>query len=405
MTQDGRRISVAQDAGVIRDVLVQRPLPVSGFGSPVADAAASRQSAARAAHQHARLVQELERAGVAVRHFDAQLGTALQFADARDWILERRVGEIEPDRRRASELRDWLSEQTGEALASFLIGGIPVAALPRRLGRMANGPDGGNSWFLPPLPELAYPRGKIRFIDGGVVISQPAPEASRAEAITVSAVLNFAPFFDEAHFEFWLTSDGADRSCPPIDGRDIAMPTEAVYVGAITRRTSAQALSLLASSLFRQRKADRMYWIDLTGTDCQCLDDCFLPLSRDCVLADTGILTAVDTFIVGAEQGGAVRTVRSCSGPLIAELSRSTAVSVCVIDTCKHDDPVQRALAALAPIVLSPGRILAFQAHEAAFPLLEQQGIEIASAIDGSALSVCGAGPRDLVTVLHSEAV
>ena len=73
-----------------------------------------------------------------------------------------------------------------------------------------------------------------------------------------------------------------------------------------------------------------------------------------------------------------------------------------LIDISQHPKPVGDALATLAPIVLSPGRIIAFEEQEAAFPVLEQHGIEIVSCFPGAALSPNGKGPRGLLAALHA---
>lgn len=400
MAVAGTRISVSNDVGVLRDVLVQRPVcgPVTGSSATADNGAAS------AVQQHARLVQELEAAGVTVRHFDALLCSALAFADARDWILERRIGECADDRRRASEITSWLSEKPAETIVRYLMEGMPMSELPSGFDRPAYGGCNSGGWFLPPPDDVIQPRGHVRFLDGGAVIALPEPAASHAAAINVSTVLNFAPLFDQSRFEFWLTSDGADRSFPPIDGHDIAMPGGMVCVGAITGATSVQALSRLAASLFRQRKAETMFWIDLTGVECGRLDDCFLPLSPECLLVDMEILTLAPVCMVRAGRHDAVLGVETCGSAFIDELSKAVGVAgFCLIDVNRYSGAARKALVGLSPVVLSPGRILAFEQHNAAFYLLEQNGIEVVSAFAGSALSRNGKGPRGFVTALRAD--
>lgn len=400
MAVPGTTISVGSDIGVLHDALVQGPVcnPLAG---PVA---AENNGAVSAVQQHARLVRELEATGVTVRHFDALLYSALEFADARDWILERRIGECEDDRRRGSEISSWLSEKPIETLTRYLMEGMRISALPLGFDRPTYGVFNPGGWLLPPLDDLIHPRRHVRFLDGGAVIALPESATSHAAAINISTVLNFAPLFDQSRFEFWLASDGADRSFPPIDGHDIAMPGGMVCVGAITRTTSVQALSRLAASLFRQDKADTMFWIDLTGMECGCLDDCFQPLSRECLLVNRKILNRAQTFMVRARRHDAVLGVEPCGTAFIEELSKAAGVAgFCVIDVNDYSGAAGKALAALAPIVLAPGRILAFEEHQAAFALLEQNGIEVVRAFPGSALSRNGQGPRGLVTALRAD--
>ena len=397
MARDGAIISVIDDVGRLRDVMVQGPACAQTA------AALGDRNARQAVLQHARFVAEMERAGVTVRHLDAALRSALGFADARDWIVERRVGEYEDDRRRGSEIISWMSELPAETLTRFLMDGMQTSELPPGFDAPNDASHHNGGWFLPPLADMTQIRGSLRFIDAGAVVCPLQAGVSRASAITVSAVLNFAPLFDESRFEFWLSSDGADRSCPSIDGRDLSMPGELICVGAITRATSVQALSELAASLFRKNRGYRVFWLDLTATGCDCLDDCFVPLGRECALVDSEVLGTASAFLVRPCRHGMALTIEPCQAGFLKQLARALgAADLCLIDARHHAGPVRAALSRLAPIVVSPGRIMVFENHQAAYPVLEEQGIEIVAALDGSGLSRDGKGPRSLVSVLHA---
>jgi arginine deiminase len=399
MARSGTIIAVSDDVGVLRDALVQGPV-CDPLGARTESAGSE---VAEAATQHRRLVRALETAGVTVRHLDALLHSALGFADARDWILERRLAEVETETGADGGIIFWLSEQPADALTRFLMEGMQLADLPAGLRGQAHGAANGEGWLIAPLDDATHPRSRLRVINGGVLLSQPEQRQSRAASITAATVLNFAPLFDQSRFEFWLTADGADRSSPPVAGNDIAMPSEGVCVGAITRNTSVQALSLLAASLFRQNRVSSMFWLDLTGTGCDCLDDCFLPLSRDCLLVDMRLLETASAFGVRANHRGAVLGIEPCGSSFVKDLARRMeATKLHLIDIRQHPRPVADALAMLAPIVLSPGRIIAFEEHEAGFRVLEQHGVEIVSCFPGAALSPHGKGPRGLLAALHA---
>lgn len=398
MSRLGASVGVAHDTGVLRDVLVHRPVdrtPGAGLVDQDQDQDARRQ------HDH--LVEHLHQAGITVRRLEDLLESALEFADARDWILERRIAERDADRRGIDEIAGWLSEQPAAALSKYLIDGLPVAALPKMVLRRNGAADNAQRWFLPPLDGIGHPRRTLRFLNGGALISNPPPGGSRAEAINMSALLNFAPVFDEARFSFWISSDGADLSCPPIHAGDILVLSGETYVLAITRRTSAQALSLLAAALFRQNLAEHIYWLDLTEVGECSLDDCLLPLSRDCLLVDTRILDRVQAVEVRPKTPGPMLDIESCATGLLAKLLSSQPRSMRVIDVAAHSGAVGRALAKLAPIVVAPGRLMLFEEHEPAYATLEAAGLEILAALPGSALMREGKGPRDLVTALLAE--
>ena len=394
MARHGAIISVSDDVGRLRDVLVQGPASTLP-GPPRADGG-------EALRQHARLVTELERAGVIVRQLDALLLTALGYADVRDWIVERRVLEHEDSRRRRAEIMAWMSERSPATLTGFLMNGMPLSALPPGFGRATVAEGGAGGWYLPPIADMMQVRSALRFIGTGAVVCPLEAELNRVLAITISAVLNFAPLFDESQFEFWLTPDGTDRPCPPIDGHDLALPDGSVCVAAITRATSARALSDLAAALLKKNGDFHIFWLDLTATGCDRLDECFVPLCRDCMLVDSAVLEAAVAFSVRPSRRGSTLTIEPCQVTFLEEIARAMEAPLRLIDASRQIGPVRAALRRLAPVVLSPGRIIVFEEHGAAFDVLEQNGIEIVAALEGSALSPDGRGPRGLVSALRA---
>jgi arginine deiminase len=400
MTRSGTPVSVINDIGVIRDVLVQGPVR-----NPFDEVEEGDEKAVGlASRQHQRMVQELEAAGVSVRHMDVLLHSALGFADARDWILERRMtGDDHELGNAGCDIISWLSEQPAETLTRCLMEGMKTGELPAVFEPVVRRFDETSDWLLPPLDGVMHLRERFRVIDGGVVLAQPKGLSAKASTITLATVLNFAPLFDQSRFEFWLSADGADRSCPPVSGNDIAIPGERIWVGAVTANTSVQALSLLAASLFRQDGSGAMFWLDLTGTDCACLDDCFLPLSGECMLVDETLLGHANSFLVRSGNPGAPLSIEPCRSSFLEALAQSLGgKKLDLVDVRHQQPPVSQLLRRLAPIVLSPGRIIAFEEHQDAFRVLEQHGVEIAAAISGGALSSGGKGPRSLVSPLHA---
>ena len=399
MSKTGTTISVVDDIGVLRDALVQGPLC-----SPSDDVGADGRKTRQAVQQHQRLVEALETSGVTVRHLDGLLGSALGFADARDWILERRIDLRESEPGGVGAVLSWLSEQPADCLTRWLMQGLQPTLLPAELQRMIVREDGHADWLIAPLAEATRIRRLLRVMENAVVLCRSHPQKNNAVAITIATVLNFAPLFDQSSFEFWLGADGADTCYPPVSGSDLSMPGERVWVGAVTRNTSVQGLSLLAASLYRQNRDGVMFWVDLTGSGHDCLDDCFLPLSRECLLVDRTLLDQASAFVVRADHRGAVLAIEPCRFSFLVELQRSLSpANVSLVDAGQYEQPVAAALAGICPVVVAPGRIIAFDQHEAAFRALERQGIEVVASLPGDAIAERGNGPRDLVSALHAS--
>jgi arginine deiminase len=388
--------AVHSDIGVVDTMLVQRPLAAVQDGA----------DDGRAAEEHGRLVQAVERLGIRVLELDRLLASTLEYADARDWTLDRRMRIAGLEVRAAARMHEWLSDLPSDALAAYLTAGVRAKEAFARLEIRAGAPPGGSELYLPPLPHLSYPRDNIRWLERGVVLGHADDTTRLCEVINLAAVLHFSPVFDEAHFDFWLASDSKGIGSPEIDGRDFALPGAGVFVGATTGYTSARALHLLAAALFRKGATSELLCVDLAGAAAETLDDCLVPLDSNCLLADRQALENARAFAIRPHRSGQIQTVETSGLSFLDLLERTLGTaSARIIDAgAFRDRRVRNALACLNPIVIAPGKIVAFEQHDAAFPILERFGIEIAASVPGAALARDGRGPRSLATIVSARA-
>lgn len=394
------KFAVQADTAVARDVLVQPPLQPSFTGeSPQREGIGRGATWQRACDQFALLVKELENADVGVFRFDLLLTAMLDFADARDWILERRIGGSLNE----CVLATYLSALPSAELGKILIEGFESDKPATMATGVAIRNRLNSTRQLVSLPALCYPRTTARWLDCGVVLGSGPGNSRRDEAVNMSAVLHFSPVFDEAHFDFWLSKDGADPAWPPIDGRDLAMFAPSVFVGGVTSNTSVNALRMLAAAFFRKSTATQILCVDLLQSPCDSLDQCFLPLDMDCALIDGPVLEKSPAFVIQPSGKGDIQQIRPCASTFLDELSdlaqsgRTRYIDIGRIGNKR----VRQALSNLDPVVLAPGKLLAFEEHSAAFRELERSGISIAAAIPGSALMRHGRGPRNIVAPIR----
>jgi len=401
MRRNPKEFTVKYDAAKARIVLVQRPSSTSRSAGVSGDrnehGAGAREPAIA---QHARVVEELRNAGITVLQFESVLAEAVGCADGRDWILERRLESGGPAPGAREAINSWLQDMASDVLARVLVHGVKPEDMPESVRRGGGDADS----YLPALPSLTYPRGCIRWLANGVVIGQGSGRDRRAEAVNTATVLHFAPIFDEAHFEFWLTSDGAQSDWPPIDGRDIAMPGKSIVVGAMTETTSATALRQLAAALFRRNVATEMVWLDLLDAGVGHLDDCLAVLDKDCILVDGAILERTPVFTIRAAGTRSIHSVAASKMSFVTTLEGMMApATVRVIDTSRLTGvEVKIALGTIAPLVVMPGKVIAFEEHRMVFPVLEDNGVEIVAAVPGAALMRDGRGPRNLAAVVSA---
>ncbi len=211
---------------------------------------------ARRDHDEFRAV--LEGHGVEVLDLQMMLGEVLEDATARKWVLDRKITWNHVGVGMVSDLREWLDELPGAELADFLIGGIVVRELPFEpygmFGRYL-GPDG---FVLPPLPNTLFTRDTSCWIYGGVTLNPMRWAARRQETLLTTAVYRFHPRFRETDFEVWWGDPDTDHGAATLEGGDV-MPigNDTVLIG-MGERSSPQAVGQVASSLFRNRAAERV---------------------------------------------------------------------------------------------------------------------------------------------------
>ena len=87
----------------------------------------------RARQEHDAFVDLMRERGVEVLLLHELLAETLEDAEAREWLLARRVRPEEVTLMFAKPLHDWLAEMPAEELATRLTGGVTVQELPEEI--------------------------------------------------------------------------------------------------------------------------------------------------------------------------------------------------------------------------------------------------------------------------------
>lgn len=211
-----------------------------------------------ARRDHDRFRSLLEDNGVEVLDLQAMLAETLADAEARAWVLDRKVSWDHVGVGMVSDLREWLDELPAEQLADFLIGGVIVRDLPFEpygmFGRYL-GPDG---FVLPPLPNTIFTRDTSCWIYGGVTLNPMRWPARRQETTLTTAVYRFHPRFRDADFAVWWGDPGTDHEAATLEGGDVMPVGNGNVLIGMGERSTPQAVGQVASSLFRNGGAERV---------------------------------------------------------------------------------------------------------------------------------------------------
>ncbi len=185
------------------------------------------------------------------------LATTVADPVARAWLLDRKLGAGTVDAELAQQLRPWLEDLPPMRLAEHLIGGLARAELPFEPEGLLARYAAANDFLLPPLPNTLFSRDSSCWIGNGVVLCSMFWPARRQETLLTAAVYRFHPLFAGKTTTWWGDPD-EDHGGATMEGGDVMPLGNGVVLIGMGERTSPQAVSQLARSLFAQGAATRV---------------------------------------------------------------------------------------------------------------------------------------------------
>jgi arginine deiminase len=204
----------------------------------------------RARQEFDAFVDLMRERGVEVLLLHELLAQTLEDAEARQWLLSRRVRPEEVTLMFAEPLTEWLTEMPAEELATRLTGGITVLELPDEI-KSAIGPALGETDFvLPPLPNQLFTRDTSAWLYGGVSLNPMFWPARQLETLNVEAIYRFHPRFRQADFQIWFGGADHDWGTARMEGGDMMPVGDGVVLIGMGERSTAKAVSILARNMF-----------------------------------------------------------------------------------------------------------------------------------------------------------
>jgi arginine deiminase len=204
----------------------------------------------RARQEHDAFVDLMRERGVEVLLFHDLLAETLAQADAREWVLARRLRPEEVTALFSDELIAWMTEMPADELATKLTGGVILSELPEDIITAVGRAMEPNDFVLPPLPNQLFTRDSSAWIYGGVSINSMYWPARQNETLNVEAVYRFHPRFRDADFKIWFGGVDHDWGTASLEGGDIMPVGDGVVLVGLGERSNAKAVSILAKNLF-----------------------------------------------------------------------------------------------------------------------------------------------------------
>jgi arginine deiminase len=224
---------------------------------------------------HYDFVLKMQERGVEVLELHDLLATTLEDAEARKFVLDRRVTIHAVGINNCGVIRPWLDEMPAQQLATHLVGGIAIGDLPDSSARrMLDQAFGKSEFVLPPIPNTLFQRDPSCWIYKGVTCNPMYWPARQPETLLQRAVYKFHPRFKNADFQIWWGDSDEQFTGASMEGGDVMPIGKGIVLIGMGERTTHQAVGQVARQLFKNKAASRVI-------------ACLMPKSRAAMHLDT----------------------------------------------------------------------------------------------------------------------
>lgn len=216
----------------------------------------------KARRDHRDFVSLMRERGIEVLELEDMLAETVAIDAARSWIFDRKLTPDYVGLGVGDELRSWLSEMPAAELAEYLIGGLAYADLPADFSGAVTKALADSriptEFILPPLPNMQFTRDNSAWIYGGVSLNPMYWPVRQQETLLTSSIYQFHPRFTQENFEVWYGNPGSQHGLAALEGGDIMPVGNGVVLIGMGERSTWQAISQLATSLFRAQAAQQV---------------------------------------------------------------------------------------------------------------------------------------------------
>ena len=253
-----------------------------------------------AKRDHFDFVNKMRDRGVDVVEMHNLLAETVAVPEGKKWILDQQVVPNQVGLGFIDELRSFLEGLDNRKLAETLIGGLSTLEFPETAGgealKIVKEAAGVTEYLLPPLPNTLYTRDTTCWIYGGVTLNPLYWPARHEETILTTAIYKFHPDF-AGKVNVWWGDPTEHHGQATLEGGDVMPIGKGIVLIGMSERTSRQAISQLAATLFKKGAAERVIVAAMPKIRAAMhLDTVFTFADRDCVLLAPDFMNQTKTF-------------------------------------------------------------------------------------------------------------
>ena len=378
---------VHSEVGRLRKVLVCAPglahrrLTPSNCDSLLFDDVLWVQNAQR---DHLDFMAKMKERGVEVLELHDLLADLLADPTARAWLLDRKVVANEVGLGAVEETRAFLDSLDARPLAELVIGGLSTADLPDEFRPssllLARESEGVHDYLMPPLPNTLYTRDTSCWIYGGVTFNPLFWAARHDETLLMKAVYRFHPQFNDADVTVWWGDPELDWGLATLEGGDVMPVGNGVVLIGMSERSSRQAITQVAASLFAAGAAERVIVAGMPKLRAAMhLDTVFTFADRDVVTAFPAIVEGIATFTLrpGGAAGIEVTAEREPFVKVVADSLGLDELRVIETGGDVYATERQQWDSGNNLVALEPGVVIAYDRNIHTNTALRRAGIEV----------------------------
>ncbi|TCO82651.1 arginine deiminase [Plasticicumulans lactativorans] len=339
----------------------------------------------QARRDHFDFTTKMQERGVEVLEVHELLAKTLENAEARAWILDRKIGPGTVGLGLVDELRAWLESLPTEQLAEYLIGGVSASDLPDAYGgqmiKLFRDYLGHSSFLLPPLPNTVFTRDTTCWIYGGVTLNPMFWPARRQETLLTTAIYRFHPDFAGAGFKVWFGDPDVDHGMATLEGGDVMPIGRGVVLIGMGERSSRQAVGQVATALFAAGAAERVIVAGLPKSRAAMhLDTVFTFCDRDLVTIFPEVVHQIVAFSLRPGSGPGGVDLRREDKPfldVVAEALGLKALRVVQTGGDSYEQEREQWDDGNNVVALEPGVVVAYDRNTYTNTRLRKAGVEV----------------------------